>query len=107
MYKNLHWMIYLVIFMITFWLPLIICKDLKDLTYNYKCCCSNQIGGWSTEGLSVAKSQSDRMSVTCVTTHLTSFAVLVSTQGERPVSYEHNTYHHLHTLYNIIDIYSS
>ena len=45
------------------------------------------MGGWSTEGLTVAKSQSNRMSVTCVTTHLTSFAVLVSIQDERPVGY--------------------
>ena len=47
---------------------------------------SNQIGGWSTEGLTVDKSHPNRMSVTCVTTHLTSFAVLVSIQDERPVS---------------------
>ena len=47
--------------------------------------CSNQIGGWSTEGLTVDESHSNKMSVTCITTHLTSFAVLVSIQDERPV----------------------
>ena len=44
------------------------------------------MGGWSTEGLTVNESQSNKMSITCVTTHLTSFAVLVSIQDERPVS---------------------
>ena len=32
------------------------------------------------------ESQSNRMSVACATTHLTSFAVLVSIQDEKPVS---------------------
>ena len=45
---------------------------------------SNQIGGWSTEGLTVDKIHSNRTSVTCLTRHLTSFAVLVSIQDERP-----------------------
>ena len=46
---------------------------------------SNQIGGWSTEGLTVDKINSNRTSVACLTRHLTSFAVLVSIQDERPV----------------------
>ena len=46
---------------------------------------SNQIGGWSTEGLTVDKIRSNRTSVACFTRHLTSFAVLVSIQDERPV----------------------
>ena len=41
---------------------------------------SNQLGGWSTKGLTVDKSQSSKTFVTCLTTHLTSFAVLVSIQ---------------------------
>ena len=49
---------------------------------------SNQIGGWSTEGLTVDESQSNKTLVTCLTTHLTSFAVLVSIQDERPVRNE-------------------
>ena len=52
--------------------------------------CSNQTGGWSTEGLTVDRSQSNEMSVTCTTTHLTSFAVLVSIQDERPVRIEYS-----------------
>ena len=50
--------------------------------------CSNQTGGWSAAGLTVDQSKSNKMSVVCVTTHLTSFAVLVSIhdQDERPVS---------------------
>ena len=50
--------------------------------------CSNQMGGWSTEGLTVDRSQSNGTSVTCITMHLTSFAVLVSIQDERPVRTE-------------------
>ena len=49
---------------------------------------SNQIVGWSTEGLTVDKVHSNRTSVTCLTRHLTSFAVLVSIQDERPVRIE-------------------
>ena len=48
--------------------------------------CSNQVGGWSTEGVALDKSQSNKTSVTCTTTHLTSFAVLVSIQdNDKPV----------------------
>ena len=46
---------------------------------------SNQIGGWSMEGLTVDKIHSNRTSVTCLTRHLTSFVVLVSIQDEKPV----------------------
>ena len=48
--------------------------------------CSNQVGGWSTEGVALDRSQSNKTSVTCTTTHLTSFAVLVSIQdNNKPV----------------------
>ena len=46
---------------------------------------SDQVGGWSTKGLSLDTNHSNKTSVTCLTTHLTSFAVLVSIQDERPV----------------------
>ena len=46
------------------------------------------MGGWSPNGLTVDRSQSNGTSVTCITTHLTSFAVLVSIQDERPVRAE-------------------
>ena len=46
------------------------------------------MGGWSPNGLTVDRSQSNETSVTCITTHLTSFAVLVSIQDERPVRAE-------------------
>ena len=49
---------------------------------------SNRIGGWSTEGLTIDRSNSNNTLVTCLTTHLTSFAVLVSIQDERPVRTE-------------------
>ena len=49
---------------------------------------SNQIGGWSVEGLTVDKINSNKTSVTCLTRHLTSFAVLVSIQDENPVRNE-------------------
>jgi len=40
--------------------------------------CSNQAGGWSSEGVLFDESNSDATKVTCLATHLTSFAVLVS-----------------------------
>ena len=46
---------------------------------------SNQIGGWSTDGLTVDTMHSNRTSVTCLTRHLTSFAVLVNVQNENSV----------------------
>ena len=49
---------------------------------------SNQIGGWSTEGVIVDRSNSNDTLVSCLTKHLTSFAVLVSIQDERPVRTE-------------------
>jgi len=45
----------------------------------------NQVGGWSTEGVIVDEMNSNRTSVTCLTTHLTSFAVLVSMEDEQQV----------------------
>ena len=47
----------------------------------YVCNCSNQVGGWSTKGLVLDESLSDETSVTCLTQHLTSFAVLVKISG--------------------------
>jgi len=46
---------------------------------------STHAGGWSTEGLTVDKSHSTKTVVACLTTHFTSFAILVSTQDEGPV----------------------
>lgn len=48
---------------------------------------SNQVGGWSMVGLTLVEDRSNTTSVTCNTTHLTSFAVLVSIQDERPVRF--------------------
>ena len=69
------------------WLQIITCKCKNgcptisiDLVFH-----SKQIGGWSSEGLTVIKNRSTKTSVTCLTEHLTSFAVLVSIQDERPV----------------------
>ena len=45
----------------------------------------SQVGGWFTEGVTVDTNNSNLTSVTCLTKHLTSFAVLVSIQDERPV----------------------
>ena len=39
--------------------------------------CSNQVGGWSREGVMVDENLFDETSVTCLTQHLTSFAVFV------------------------------
>lgn len=46
---------------------------------------SNQTGGWSTKGLSIDRRHSNRTSITCLTTHFTSFGVFVSVQDEQPV----------------------
>ena len=46
---------------------------------------SNQIGGWSTDGLTVDTVHSNRTTVTCLTRHLISFAVLVNAQNENSV----------------------
>ncbi|XP_065904876.1 latrophilin-like protein LAT-2 [Dysidea avara] len=43
----------------------------------------NQAGGWSQEGLRLDNSSTDTR-ITCFTTHLTSFAVLVSVHGTKP-----------------------
>ena len=40
------------------------------------------------KGLTVDKDHSNKTSVTCLTRHLTSFAVLVSIQDEKPVRNE-------------------
>jgi len=40
--------------------------------------CSNQAGGWSREGVNYDGDNSNDTRVTCLATHLTSFAVLVS-----------------------------
>ena len=43
-------------------------------------------GGWSTRGVNIKDDLSNDTIITCYSTHLTSFAVLVSPQDERPVS---------------------
>lgn len=55
--------------------------------YNYIYLCSSSIvGGWSTQGVKIVDELSNDTTITCYSTHLTSFAVLVSPQDERPVS---------------------
>jgi len=46
---------------------------------------SNQAGGWSSKGVYFDKDNSDDTKVTCLATHLTSFAVLVSI-GDEPTT---------------------
>ena len=44
--------------------------------------------GWSTEGLTLDKSSSNEFSITCLTTHMTSFGILSNTgdaQGVRKI----------------------
>jgi len=48
---------------------------------------SNQAGGWSQEGVQLDKDNSNVTIVTCFTTHLTSFAVLVTIQDKSVSSY--------------------
>lgn len=47
---------------------------------------SSMVGGWSTQGVKFIKELSNDTTIICHSTHLTSFAVLVSPQDERPVS---------------------
>ena len=47
---------------------------------------SNQAGGWSQEGVQLDEYNSNETTVTCLTTHLTSFAVLVSIRNEHTSS---------------------
>ena len=47
---------------------------------------SSVIGRWSTRGVEIVDELSNDTIITCYSTHLTSFAVLVSPQDERPVS---------------------
>ena len=47
---------------------------------------SSAVGGWSTQGVTIDDELSNDTIITCYSTHLTSFAVLVSPQDERPVS---------------------
>ena len=47
---------------------------------------SNEVGGWSTVGVMLDEKQSNKTTVVCQVSHLTSFAVLVSIQeGKKPV----------------------
>ena len=46
---------------------------------------SNQAGGWSSKGVLFDKDNSDDTRVTCLATHLTNFAVLVSI-GDEPTA---------------------
>ena len=48
--------------------------------------CSSEVGRWSTQGVEIVDELSNDTIITCYSTHLTSFAVLVSPQDERPVS---------------------
>ena len=47
---------------------------------------SSEVGRWSTQGVEIVDKLSNDTIITCYSTHLTSFAVLVSPQDERPVS---------------------
>ena len=44
---------------------------------------SNQAGGWSQQGVRLDDNNSNETRVTCLATHLTSFAVLVSVRGTK------------------------
>jgi len=48
--------------------------------------CSNYTGGWSEEGVFLDVESTNSTSITCVTKHLTSFAVLVDSSGTIGVS---------------------
>ena len=47
---------------------------------------SNQTGGWSEEGVILDLENTNSTTITCVTNHLTSFAVLVDSSGTISVS---------------------
>jgi len=46
---------------------------------------SNQIGGWSGEGVELDEDNSNETTITCTSNHLTSFAVLVSLHDSKSV----------------------
>ena len=48
---------------------------------------SNQAGGWSQEGVKLDDVNSNDTKVTCLTTHLTSFPVLVSIRRKKVKRY--------------------
>ena len=52
----------------------------------HMCTHSSEVGRWSTQGVEIIDELSNDTIITCYSTHLTSFAVLVSPQDERPVS---------------------
>lgn len=43
---------------------------------------SNQSGAWSRVGVELDQGRSNKTTVTCLSTHLTSFAVLIGIQNE-------------------------
>ena len=49
---------------------------------------SDDTGGWSEEGVFLDVENTNSTTITCVTKHLTSFAVLVDTTGAAQVSVE-------------------
>lgn len=52
----------------------------------YLCLLRNQTGGWSTAGITLDQSRSNVTTVRCLSTHLTSFAVLAGIQNETQVA---------------------
>ena len=52
----------------------------------YLCSLRNQTGGWSSAGIRLNQSRSNATTVTCLSTHLTSFAVLAGIQNETQVA---------------------
>ena len=50
------------------------------------CLHSNQTGAWSNVGVKLDKDHSNKTTVICLSTHLTSFAVLVGNQNETQVA---------------------
>ena len=50
------------------------------------CSLSNQTGGWSSAGITLATNRSNETTVTCFSTHLTSFAILAGIQNETQVA---------------------
>ena len=48
--------------------------------------CSNDTGGWSEEGVFLDAENTNSTTITCVTNHLTSFAVLVDSHRTTSVS---------------------
>ena len=65
---------------------------LQLFMHAYLCVNSSEVGRWNTRGVEIVDELSNETIVTCHSTHLTSFAVLVSPQGARPVSIPDSLY---------------